>query len=99
MTTGCDIFTRTFLSCVTVSLLPVRYTSAGPLSLKQNGVLTLVITSGLTDCTVRTQHTLVAEQVTVHFVDPRVAACTHCTAEERVCLFQAVTGGFNIFLA
>ena len=87
------------VSCVTVSLLLVRYTSAGPLSLKQNGVLTLVITSGLTDCTLRTQPTLVAEQVTAHFVDPRVAACTHCTAEERVFLFQAVTGGFSIFLA
>ena len=48
--------------------------------------------------TLVTRPTLVAEQVTAHFVDPRVAACTHCTAEERACLFQAVKGGEEIYL-
>ena len=32
-------------------------------------------------CPLRTQPTLVAEQVTAHFVDVRVAACTRRTAE------------------
>ena len=36
------------------------YTSAGPLSLKQNGVYTFVITSGCTDCPLRTQFTVSA---------------------------------------
>ena len=39
------------------------YTSAGSLSLKQNGVFTFVITSGRTDCTLRTQPTLVVGTV------------------------------------
>ena len=34
------------------------YTSAGPLSLKQNGVYTSVITSVCTDCPLRTLHTI-----------------------------------------
>ena len=37
-------------------------------------VFTFVATSGCTDCPLRTQFTLVAEQVTAHFVDPRFAA-------------------------
>ena len=37
------------------------YTSAGSLSLKQNGVYTKVITSGCTDCPLRTLATLVVE--------------------------------------
>ena len=34
--------------------------------------------------------TLVAEQVTAHFIDPRPAACTHRIAAQRACVFQAV---------
>ena len=49
-------------------------TSAGPLSLEQDGVYAFVITSGCTDCPLRTQFTLVAEQGTAHFVHPRFAA-------------------------
>ena len=84
--------TRALVSSDTVPATALAYTSALPL------VFTFVITSGRTVCTLRTQPTLVAEQVTAHFVDPRVAACTHCTAEERPCLFQAVTGGEEIYL-
>ena len=42
------------VSCVTVFTTTFAYTSAGPLSLKQNGVCTSVITSGCTDCPLRT---------------------------------------------
>ena len=42
--------------------------------------------------TLRTQPTLVAEQVTAHFVNPRLAARAHRAAAEDVCLFQAATG-------
>ena len=54
---GCDIFHSTRVSCVPVSLLYLRTLSAGFLSLKQNGVCTLVITSGCTDCPLRTSLT------------------------------------------
>ena len=56
---GCDIFhlcTSVMCHCVTA----LAHTSTGPLSLKQNGVFTHVITSGCTDCTLRTLATLVA---------------------------------------
>ena len=43
------------LSCVTVPSLHLHTLSAGPSSLKQNGVYTFVITSGYTDCPLRTQ--------------------------------------------
>ena len=39
-----------------------------------------------------TSFTLVAEQVTAHFVDSRVTACTCRTGEERACLLQAAAG-------
>ena len=35
---------------------------------------------------------MVAEQVTAHFVNPRLAARAHRTAAEDACLFQAATG-------
>ena len=66
------------------------YTSAGPLSPKQNGVFTSVshwVTPIRTLCT---QPTLVGEQAAVHFVDPRATACTCCGAETRACLIRAV---------
>ena len=62
------------------------------MSVKQNGVFTLVITSVTPIRTLRTQPTLVAEQVTAHFVNPRLAARAHRTAAEDACLFRAVTG-------
>ena len=65
------------------------HTSAGPLSLKQNGVFTFVITSGGTHCTLRTLTTS-PEQVIILFIDPGAAACTHRTAAEHARLFQAV---------
>ena len=95
---GVTFFTCTLVSRVTVPAQHLRTLPQGPLSLKQNGVFTFVITSGRTDCTLGTQPTLVAEQVTAHFVDPRVTACTHFTAEERASLLQAETGGEEIHL-
>ena len=51
---GCDIFHLcTSVICYGVSAA-LAYTSAGFLGLKQNGVFTLVITSGYTYCTLRT---------------------------------------------
>ena len=46
-----SLYTSVICYCVTTAL---AYTSAGLLSLKQNGVFTFVITSGCTDCTPRT---------------------------------------------
>ena len=43
-------------------------------------------------CTLRTQSTVVAEQVIAPVIDPRPAACTHRTLAEHACLCQAVTG-------
>ena len=53
---GCLIFTCTLVSmlCVTTAFV---YTSAGPLSLKSNGVCTFSITSCCTDCPLRTSLT------------------------------------------
>ena len=48
--------------------------------------------------TLRTQPTLVGEQVTAHFVIPRLVARAHRTAAEDACLFQAATGGEEIHL-
>ena len=42
--------------------------------------------------------TLVGEQVTAHFVIPRLVARAHRTAAEDACLFQAATGGEEIHL-
>ena len=39
--------------------------------------------------TLRTQPTLIAEQVTGHFVNPRLATRAHRTAAEDACLCQA----------
>ena len=50
----------TCVMCYRVITAPA-YTSAGPLSLKQNGVFTFFITSGCTEYTLRTLSTLVAE--------------------------------------
>ena len=59
------------------------YTSARPSSLKQKRCFSHWSSHRVTPIrTLRTQPTLVAEQVTAHFVDPRVAACTRRTAEE-----------------
>ena len=52
-----SLYTSVTCYCVTTAS---AYTSAGPLSLKQNGVCTLVITSGCTDCPLRTLLTWVA---------------------------------------
>ena len=57
---GCDIFLCTCVMCYCV-ITASAYTFAGPLSLKQNGVYTLVITSGCADCPLRTLPTLIAD--------------------------------------
>ena len=68
------------------------------MGLKQNGVFTFVITSGRTDSTLRTQPTLVAEQVTAHCVGSRFAARGHCTAAEDASLLQAAAEREDIYL-
>ena len=52
-----------------MSSLQLRTLPQGPLSLKQNGVFTFVITSRCTDYPLRTQFTFAEEQVTADFVD------------------------------
>ena len=70
----------TCVICYRASTAPA-YTSAGPLSLKQNGVDTLVITDS---------HTAHTEEVIAPLIDPPLAAGTHRTAAQRACVFQAV---------
>ena len=45
----CDMFTCALVSCFYCAISASACTSAGPFSLKQNGVFTYVITSGCTD--------------------------------------------------
>ena len=96
----CDIFTYTLVSmCYCGHLCTCVHVRSALECQAKTVFFTLVITSGYTDrhnCV--TQPTMVAKQVTGHFVDPQVAACTRCTAEKRACLFQAVTGGEEINL-
>ena len=55
---GCDFFNGTLVSWVIVSLLHLRTLPPEPLSLKQNGVRTFLVTTGRTDCPLRTRLTL-----------------------------------------
>ena len=85
----CDIFT-----CALVSSVPVS-----ALCSSSNTVFSHQSSHRVTPIrTLRTQPTWVAEQVTVHFVNPRLATRAHSTAAEDACLFQAATGGEEIYL-
>ena len=75
-----------------------EFTSAGPLSLKQNDVFTFVSShrvAPIAHCGLNPHWT---SRLLPIFVDPRVAACTRWTAEERACQFPAVTGQEEIYL-
>ena len=72
------------------------YTSASPLSLKQNGVFTLVTTSGYTDLhTAHSTHIRNGAGYCLFFVASRVRAVQ---LRKRACLLQAVAGREEISL-
>ena len=93
-----SLYTSVICYCVTIAL---AYTSAGLLSLKQNGVFTFVITSGCTDCTPRTlptgskggQRRGNGEQRGVREGDGRWAV--HIARKARVSAYQGRT--FELF--
>ena len=77
----CDIFhlfTSVICYCASIAL---AYTPAGPLSLKQNGVFTLVISIWL-HRSAHTAHIASHRWLLLISVDPRVTASTSRTAEE-----------------
>ena len=88
----------TSFTCAPVSIA-CAYTSAGPLSLKQNSVFSHITLHRFAPInTLRTHSTLVAERVIAHFVGSRFAVRATCTAAEDTCLFRAVAGREDIYL-
>ena len=93
MFSGCDIFTCALVSSVTVPALHLRTVPQGSL-VSSKTVFSHYSSHRVAPIrTTRTQRTLVSEQVTAHFANPRLAARAHRTAAEDACLFQAATGG------
>ena len=81
---SCETFTcalRVMCYCV---ISASANTSGGPLRLKQNGVVTCVITSGRTDCTLRTQPTLVKGMPQMWQGGTEKHRLYHCPSWQRI---------------